>query len=35
MAENSYNLVYDESEIPTPPPAVDDEGEDIIDLGTL
>ena len=35
MAENSYNLVYDENEIPTPPPPVNDEGEDIIDLGTL
>lgn len=35
MAENSYNLVYDENEIPTPPPPVNDEGEDIIDLGKL
>lgn len=33
--EKAYDMLYGESEIPTPPPAVDDEGEDIIDLGTL
>jgi len=33
--EKAYDMLYGESEIPAPPPAVDDEGEDIIDLGTL
>ena len=35
MAEESYNSVYGTNETPTPPPPVNNEGEEIVDLGSI